>query len=208
MLCFENRTNVCTLHELLVMNILYIFNNNTTFRSRLKPLSKTRSQEIGNGRKINEPNIMQDFSSKLSVKTFQPSATDCNKFVSQIASEYKIVNHYQKRERVRASEKKLTLFKLNNERFVTRYVTMMKLGTHYNNPECKQQSMQWQHQSCCSPGKFKCKHPLVNLWSHFWDPKGVLLIDCLEQGHPITAHYHEQLIPKLRDAIHEKMRKI
>lgn len=46
------------------------------------------------------------------------------------------------------------------------------------------------------PVNSKYKHLLVNLRSHFWDAKGVILIDYLEQGHTISAQYYTQLITK------------
>ena len=41
--------------------------------------------------------------------------------------------------------------------------------------------------------------------SVFWDSEGILFIDYLPKGQTITGSYYANLIPKLREAIKEKL---
>jgi [histone H3]-lysine36 N-dimethyltransferase SETMAR len=91
--------------------------------------------------------------------------------------------------------------------FFDRIVTGDETWVHYFDPETKRASMEWKHPESPPPRKFKVKSSAGKLLlSVFWDARGVLLIDFLEQGHTITGQYYSNLLVKLRGNIKSQRR--
>ena len=69
-------------------------------------------------------------------------------------------------------------------------VTGDKTWIHHNNPETKQQSMQWKH------GKFKVQASADKIMcTIFWDAESILLINYTPHKETITGAYYAHLRP-------------
>lgn len=91
--------------------------------------------------------------------------------------------------------------------FFDRIVTMDETWVHHYDPETKQASMEWRHSNSPPPRKFRTKPSAGKVMlSVFWDSRGILLIDFLENGHTINGKYYCDLLSKLRDQIKSKRR--
>ena len=71
-------------------------------------------------------------------------------------------------------------------------------------PETKQQSLEWWHNSSPSPKKFQVQKYVLT--SVVWDQDGILLIDYLPKGQTINMEYYSSLLVQLKDILEEKRR--
>jgi len=109
--------------------------------------------------------------------------------------------------RCELSSENLKLMQLDWNLFVKRIVTGDETWIYHDNPESKQQSMQWKHASSPSPRKFKVQASAGKIMcTIFWDAEGILLIDFMPQKVTMTGVYYADLRHKLRLAIKEKRR--
>ena len=75
------------------------------------------------------------------------------------------------------SSENLKFMQLNWNLFVKRIVTGNETWIHHDDPDTKQQSMQWKHASSPSPLKFKVQASGGEIMcTVFWDAEDVLLI--------------------------------
>lgn len=111
----------------------------------------------------------------------------------------------QKRIRLNISQECLDLFKRNPTEFLRRFITVDESWIHHYTPETKQQSKQWIGPGESAPKKAKTVPSAGKVMATvFWDSRGVVLIDYLEQGRTITGAYYSSLLDKLNDAIKVK----
>ena len=93
--------------------------------------------------------------------------------------------------------------------FLSRLMTMDVTWLYHYNPETKQQSAEWRHNSspCPAPKKSEYKNPLEKFSPRFFlDQDGILLIDYLPKGQTIHAEYYSSLLVQLKDILKEKRR--
>lgn len=113
----------------------------------------------------------------------------------------------QKKKRVDISRANLEKFQADQEKFLSRFVTMDETWIHHFDPETKQQSMTWKRASSPTPKKFKVTSSAGKVMaSVFWDAEGIIMVEYLEKGATITGSYYADQIRRLREAIKEKRR--
>jgi len=88
-----------------------------------------------------------------------------------------------------------------------RLVTMDETCLYHNEPETKQQSMEWRHSGSPRHKKFRVQKSAGKvLASIFWVQDGILLIDYFPKDQTINAEYYWSLLVQLKDILKEKRR--
>ena len=91
--------------------------------------------------------------------------------------------------------------------FELRLITCDESWLHHYDPETKRQSMEWVAPSNFRPHKARAQPSAGKvLLTVFWDSRGVILTDYLEQGHTVTGPYYAGLLRRLRDCVAQKRR--
>jgi len=109
--------------------------------------------------------------------------------------------------RRKTSSENLKFMQLKLNLFVKCIVTGNETWIHHDDPETKQQSMQWKHASSPSPQKFKVQALAGKImYTVFWDAEGVLLIGYMLDMVTVTEVYYADLVHKLLVAIKQKCR--
>jgi len=86
-------------------------------------------------------------------------------------------------------------------------VTMDETSLYHNDPESKQQSMEWRHNGSPRPKKFRVQKSASKvLASIFGDQDGILLIDYLPKSQTINAEYYPSLLVQLKVIFKQKRR--
>ena len=99
----------------------------------------------------------------------------------------------------------LAYFNRNPKEFSRRFVTMDEIWIHQYTLESCEGSQQWVENGESAP-----KHPKTQqsagkvMASVFWDIRGVIFIDYLEEGRTITGAYYAALLDQLVDEISKK----
>ena len=76
---------------------------------------------------------------------------------------------------------------------------------YHNDPETKQQLVEWRHRGSPPPKKFRVQKSAGKvLASIFWDQDGTLPIDYLPIAQTINAEYYSSLLLQLKDILEEK----
>jgi len=76
---------------------------------------------------------------------------------------------------------------------------------YHDDPETKQQSMEWRHGGSPGPKKFRVQKSTGKvLASIFRDQDGILLIDYLLKGQTINAEFYSSLLVQLKDILKKK----
>jgi len=110
--------------------------------------------------------------------------------------------------RRKTSSENLKFMQLKWNLFVKRVVTGDETWIHHDDPETKQQSMQWKHASSPSPRKFKVQASAGKIMcTVFWDAEDVLLIGYMLDMVTVTEVYYADLVHKLLVAIKQKRRR-
>ena len=113
----------------------------------------------------------------------------------------------QKKNRVNISRANLEYYQADEDRFLSRFITMDETWIHHFDPETKQQSMTWKRPTSPTPKKFKVASSARKVMaSVFWDAEGIVMVDYLEKGATITGSNYAEQIRRLREAIKEKRR--
>jgi len=102
----------------------------------------------------------------------------------------------------------LEFFRRDPNDFLSRLVTMDETWL-CQDPETKQQSMEWRHSGSPRPKKFRVQKSAGKvLASIFWDQDGIPLTDYLPEGQTINAKYSYYSSPlvQLKDILKEKRR--
>ena len=76
---------------------------------------------------------------------------------------------------------------LNWNLFVKCIITGNETWIHHDDPEIKQQSLQWKHASSPSPRKFKVQASAGKVCNVFWDAEDVLLISYMPHKVTVTG---------------------
>jgi len=119
----------------------------------------------------------------------------------------KCLNADKKRQWCQSSEQLLEFFRRDPNDFLSPLVNMDETWLYHNDPETKQQSMEWRHSDSPRPKKFRVQKSAEKvLTSIFWDQDGILLIDYLPKGQSINAEYYSSLLVQLKDILKEKRR--
>jgi len=105
------------------------------------------------------------------------------------------------------SSENLKFLQLNWNLFVKCIVTGDETWINHDDPETKQQSMQWKHASFSSPRKFKVQALAGKITcTVFWDAEDVLLIGYMPHKVAVAGVYYTDLLHKFRVAIKQKCR--
>lgn len=106
----------------------------------------------------------------------------------------------------RVSTSKSCLEKMErHDDFFRRLITVDETWVHHYTPETKRQSMQWIAVGEPAPKKAKTVASSGKvLATVFWDARGIILIDYLQQGRTITGEYYANLLDQLKDCVLEK----
>jgi len=84
---------------------------------------------------------------------------------------------------------------------------MDEIWLYHNDPETKQQSVEWRHSDSPRPKKFRVQRSAGKvLTSFFWDQDSILPIDYLPKGQTINAEYYLSRLVQLKDILKEKRR--
>jgi len=83
----------------------------------------------------------------------------------------KCQNADQKHQRCQSSEQLLEFFQRDPNNFLLRLVTMDKTWLYHNDPEIKEQSMEWRHSGSPRPKKFRVKNLLEKFSPRFFGIK-------------------------------------
>jgi hypothetical protein len=111
----------------------------------------------------------------------------------------------QKRTRIKISEQCLERFNKNKTDFVCQLITMDETWIHHHTPEPQKQTKQWTEASCSVPKKTRSVPSAGKVMVLvFWDAKGILFIDYLENGKTIMGEYYSNLLTTLDKKIHEQ----
>ncbi len=106
--------------------------------------------------------------------------------------------------RLRICTELLQRYQNEGEAFLEQIVTTDETWVHHYEPETKQQSMMWKHSDSPTVKKFKTRASANKVMlTLFWDMKGPLLCDYLEERRTINAEYYSNLLkihlrPKIR----------
>jgi len=107
--------------------------------------------------------------------------------------------------RRKTSSENLKFMQLNWNLFVKRIVTGDETWIHLDDPETKQQGMQWKHGSFPSLRKFKVQASAGKIMcTVFWDAEDILLIGHMPHKVTVTGVYYTDLLHKLLVAIKQK----
>ena len=82
-----------------------------------------------------------------------------------------------------------------------RVVTQDATWVHHFDPDAKKQSMQWKHTG--SPFK-RVSSVWKGMTSILCDSQGVIIVDCLEEGHMINGVFYAEMLKRLRQEIVNK----
>ena len=120
----------------------------------------------------------------------------------------KMLNEYQKQQRVEICTKLLKRYEEEGDAFLERIVTGDETWVHHYEPESKQQSKQWRHFDSPPPKKFKTQRSAGKiLMTIFWDIQGPLIIHYQENKETVNSQrYSEMLEEELKPAIRTKRR--
>ena len=119
----------------------------------------------------------------------------------------KCLNADQKRQRCQSSEQLLEFFRRDPNEFLSPLLTMDEIWLYHNDPETKQQSVEWRHSDSPRPKKFRVQRSAGKvLTSFFWDQDSILPIDYLPKGQTINAEYYLSRLVQLKDILKEKRR--
>lgn len=120
----------------------------------------------------------------------------------------KMLSEDHKMRRMASALNFLTRYNDEADIFLKSIVTGDETWVLYDNPETKEQSKQWMHtHSPSKPKKFKqTLTKRKTMATVFWDQKGVLLVDFMEQGTTINKETYCETLRRLRRAIQNKRR--
>ena len=103
------------------------------------------------------------------------------------------------------SRELLRRYEADPDEFELRIVTCDETWLHHYEPHSKRQSMEWVGQFDPRPKKARSQSSAGKvLLTVFWDARGVILTDYLQQGHTVTGPYYANLLGQLRVAIRKK----
>ena len=101
----------------------------------------------------------------------------------------------QKRVRMNISNALLAQFRRNKCEFWRRLITVDETWIHHYTPETKIQSKQWIAKGEPAPKEQKTVFSARKVMATvLWDSQGVILIDYLQKGKPITGAYYASLL--------------
>ena len=93
----------------------------------------------------------------------------------------------------------------DEDRFFDWIITKDKTWVYLYDPETKQQSKQWFPRGSSGPIKFKSGRSVKKVMATvFWDSKGVVLVDFLEDKKTVTGAYYVEVSRKLRAKLAQK----
>uniref|UniRef100_A0A1B6H603 Mos1 transposase HTH domain-containing protein n=1 Tax=Homalodisca liturata TaxID=320908 RepID=A0A1B6H603_9HEMI len=120
----------------------------------------------------------------------------------------KMLSEDHKTKRMASALTFLTRYDNEKDSFLKSIVTGDETWVLYENPETKEQSKQWMHtHSPSKPKKFKqTLTKRKTMATVFWDQKGVLLVEFMQQGTTITKESYCETLHRLRRAIQNKRR--
>uniref|UniRef100_A0A8D8R8P0 Histone-lysine N-methyltransferase SETMAR n=1 Tax=Cacopsylla melanoneura TaxID=428564 RepID=A0A8D8R8P0_9HEMI len=119
----------------------------------------------------------------------------------------KQLTEQHKLNRVQTSKEFLERYELEGDNFLNSIVTGDETWVAHYTPETKRQSQQWRHTFSPCAKKFKTTISAKKIMaSVFWDHKGIILIEYLDQGETINAVRYCETLNKLKRAIQNKRR--
>jgi len=118
----------------------------------------------------------------------------------------RMLTETHKQKRMQSARLILERYERDGDGFLSHIVTGDETWIAYSNVETKRQSMQWCHSDSPKPKKFMKTHGKKQMATVFWDEKGILLIDFLQQGQTVTSDRYCQTLRTLRRAIQNKRR--
>ena len=118
----------------------------------------------------------------------------------------KMLTETHKQKRMQSARLILERYERDGDEFLSHIVTGDETWIAYSNVETKRRSMQWRHSDSPKPKKFMQTHGKKQMATVFWDEKGILLVDFLEQGQTVTSERYCQTLRNLRRAIQNKRR--
>lgn len=125
----------------------------------------------------------------------------CARFVPRFLTDQ------HRRRRVEASTRNLEKYDEERSKFFKGITTQDETWLHHYEPESKDQSSQWRTREEGAPIKFKAVASAGKVMSSvFWDSKGILIDDYLEDKNTVTGVYYAKEIEDLRESIKEKRR--
>lgn len=145
---------------------------------------------------------------KLSIGTVERILHD-HLHLSKVAARWvpRNLSTVDMKNRVECSRQILAHFEKDEEMFLQRLVTGDETWLRHWDPETKQESKQWKHATSPPPKKFRSQPTAGKIMGTiFWDSRGIIMIDYLEDARTITGDYYANLMWKLREQIKRKRR--
>lgn len=119
----------------------------------------------------------------------------------------KILTAPQLEHRAACARENLALFHQQPEHFMASIVTGDETWVHHFEPLNQQEAKEWTRVG--EQPRARARHQQRAgkvLLTIFWDQRGILLNDYLQQGQTVTGQYYAALVARLREAIKQKRR--
>ncbi|XP_049521685.1 histone-lysine N-methyltransferase SETMAR-like [Dermacentor silvarum] len=111
----------------------------------------------------------------------------------------------QRRMRADISNQCLSMLDRNRQDFWRRFVTVDETWIHHYTPESKQKSKQWTGPDEGAPKKAKTVCSAGKMMATvFWDLRGIIFVDYLQNSKTITGPYYATLLDQLKKELRTK----
>lgn len=119
----------------------------------------------------------------------------------------RLLNADQKAARTEISQRLLNRYEAEGDAFLNRILTCDETWVHHYTPESKRSSMEWRRKNEAGPVKAKTKLSAGKILATvFWDYRGVVFVDFLEERRTINATYYCELLDKVKTSYRSKRR--
>ncbi|XP_049806021.1 histone-lysine N-methyltransferase SETMAR-like [Schistocerca nitens] len=96
----------------------------------------------------------------------------------------------------------LNQYEAESDNFLNSIISRDEAWCHYNKPESKRQSVEWQNVNSLSKKKFKIQLPAGKVMcTVFWYRQGVVLLDVLKPGETVNSAHCKTTLTKLKAQI-------
>ena len=117
----------------------------------------------------------------------------------------RLLSPEQKWHRVECSQALLGRYNTKPNDFESRLITGDETWLYQYDPTTKQESMQWQRVGDPAPVKCKAQKSAGTVMAVvFWDVKGIVHLEYMENGRTVTGNYYAQVLQRLRADIDDK----
>lgn len=163
---------------------------------------------INDNRRITVPEIAQQLHVSVgSVHSIIRNTLQFHKVTARWVP--RMLSEEKKLARVHVATQLLARYEREGDDFLKSIVTTDETWVHFFNPESQQQAKEWRHPSSPRPKRTRQLRSAGKVMAtFFWDWKGVIHVDFLQQGRTVTAEYYSSLlVGEVKPKIRSKRRK-